>query len=34
MKHYALFSRKGFTEEVKRVAGKENILLVGIEDIG
>lgn len=32
--YYALFSRKGFTEEVKRVAGKEKIMLVGIEDIG
>ena len=32
--YYALFSRRGFTEEVKKVAGKEKILLIEVDGIG
>ena len=31
--YYALFSRKGFTEEVKMIAEKEGVFLIGVEEI-
>ncbi|MBI5749334.1 MAG: ATP-binding protein [Nitrospinae bacterium] len=31
--YYALFSRKGFTEEVKMIADKEGVFLIGVEEI-
>lgn len=31
---YALFSRKGFTEELKHIAGKEKIILKTIDEMG
>lgn len=32
--HYVLFSRKGFTEELAREAGKSGVFLVGLEKLG
>jgi len=32
--YYALFSRKGFTEELVREAGKSGVFLVDLEKLG